>query len=342
MKLYAFLFLVITSVEAFTQNKDIGYDEQYAWALKGECGMLTYYGSVNNRSVPFSTDNSPSYQVSMIRKFKAVSINSHYVSMNYGQNSNYYLQANNFKAHGNSVGLGLSYSPVNLKMVSVESGFGLDWMYYNLSQDLSDASGNPYYYWSDGSIRNQPQSYAAIFTSTKVERDFKYATNIGNFGMLLGNISVGLNLHLSDRISANFGSALYVPLVQKVANTPELKSTFLFYNKVGLCFHFNATKAKLTDSNFGVMEKADSDGDGIRDFDDQCPDTPRGQKVDRHGCLIDTDNDGIPDIYDKEPMTKKGLLIDKEGIGHEPSKENKAVIEPEKPETDINKDKKDE
>lgn len=45
----------------------------------------------------------------------------------------------------------------------------------------------------------------------------------------------------------------------------------------------------------------DSDGDGVPDHLDKCPDTPKGVAVDEHGCPIDSDGDGVPDYLDKCP-----------------------------------------
>jgi OOP family OmpA-OmpF porin len=40
----------------------------------------------------------------------------------------------------------------------------------------------------------------------------------------------------------------------------------------------------------------DSDGDGVSDCFDRCPDTPAGVAVDTHGCPVDTDGDGVADL----------------------------------------------
>ena len=47
----------------------------------------------------------------------------------------------------------------------------------------------------------------------------------------------------------------------------------------------------------------DSDGDGVTDLFDKCPDTPAAAHgmVDEHGCPRDTDGDGIPDYLDYCP-----------------------------------------
>lgn len=58
---------------------------------------------------------------------------------------------------------------------------------------------------------------------------------------------------------------------------------------------------------------ADSDGDGVIDPNDKCPNTPKGAKVDASGCPIDTDGDGVPDYLDKCPSTPAKFKIDSEG-----------------------------
>jgi len=57
----------------------------------------------------------------------------------------------------------------------------------------------------------------------------------------------------------------------------------------------------------------DSDGDNITDSLDKCPNTPKGVAVDARGCPLDTDGDGVPDSLDKCPNTPKGCRVDKNG-----------------------------
>ena len=60
-------------------------------------------------------------------------------------------------------------------------------------------------------------------------------------------------------------------------------------------------------------EELDSDGDGVPDSIDECPNTPIGVEVDEKGCPIDSDGDGVPDYLDKCPNTPKGCKVDKDG-----------------------------
>jgi OOP family OmpA-OmpF porin len=57
----------------------------------------------------------------------------------------------------------------------------------------------------------------------------------------------------------------------------------------------------------------DSDGDGVYDADDACPNTPAGVKVDDKGCPLDSDRDGVSDNQDKCPGTPEGVKVDADG-----------------------------
>jgi len=57
----------------------------------------------------------------------------------------------------------------------------------------------------------------------------------------------------------------------------------------------------------------DTDGDGVPDYHDKCPNTPKDVKVDSVGCPIDSDGDHVPDYLDKCPNTPKGAKVDAVG-----------------------------
>lgn len=60
-------------------------------------------------------------------------------------------------------------------------------------------------------------------------------------------------------------------------------------------------------------EGKDSDGDGVPDIEDRCPDTPAGVQVYSDGCPLDLDRDGVPDYLDKCPNTPPGSPVDPSG-----------------------------
>ncbi|HEY3216944.1 MAG TPA: outer membrane beta-barrel protein, partial [Candidatus Eisenbacteria bacterium] len=57
----------------------------------------------------------------------------------------------------------------------------------------------------------------------------------------------------------------------------------------------------------------DTDGDGVPDRKDRCPDTPLGATVDANGCPKDSDGDQVLDGIDKCPDTPKGCTVDQTG-----------------------------
>ena len=57
----------------------------------------------------------------------------------------------------------------------------------------------------------------------------------------------------------------------------------------------------LVGYSWGLGAPLDSDGDGVANRLDQCPNTPKGAKLDNKGCPLDSDGDGVFDGLDKCP-----------------------------------------
>ena len=58
---------------------------------------------------------------------------------------------------------------------------------------------------------------------------------------------------------------------------------------------------------------SDSDADGVPDGVDRCANTPPGADVNATGCTRDSDGDNIPDGLDRCPDTESGVLVDPSG-----------------------------
>ena len=72
--------------------------------------------------------------------------------------------------------------------------------------------------------------------------------------------------------------------------------------------------ATITVNINDVLE--DTDGDGVTDDIDQCPNTPSGETVDAYGCSdsqVDTDEDGVTDDKDQCSDTPTGVSVDANG-----------------------------
>lgn len=69
--------------------------------------------------------------------------------------------------------------------------------------------------------------------------------------------------------------------------------------------------ALLAEEQAEVAPEPDTDGDGVVDSLDECPETPAGTPVDSKGCAtnVDSDGDGVPDVKDQCPDTPKGAKV---------------------------------
>ncbi|MBR1630680.1 MAG: OmpA family protein [Paludibacteraceae bacterium] len=95
----------------------------------------------------------------------------------------------------------------------------------------------------------------------------------------------------------------YVPMSFASAEINDKKFDYVPYKSKGFNFGVGL--------NLVFGNKKDKDRDGVKDRKDECPDTPRGVKVDEKGCPLDTDGDGVPDYLDKcsdTPAAAYGLI----------------------------------
>ena len=72
----------------------------------------------------------------------------------------------------------------------------------------------------------------------------------------------------------------------------------------------------------GSKPIADSDGDGVLENRDRCPDTPTGAQVDGTGCPSDSDADGVPDGVDRCANTAPGAAVNATGCTQDSDGDN--------------------
>ncbi len=118
--------------------------------------------------------------------------------------------------------------------------------------------------------------------------------------MLAYNGDIGVKVMLAQKISFNAAGGI---LVASKDYLDDIKSgphnDLALSLTAGLSYYFGRDK--------------DSDGDGVPDSKDACPNTPAGVKVDEFGCPLDSDGDGVPDYLDKCPDTPTGVKVDANG-----------------------------
>lgn len=129
--------------------------------------------------------------------------------------------------------------------------------------------------------------------SAKMLKD-KFGSSLCTYTVLVGNDAGGTAL--MDNIS-NVGGCGFSANADDLMTAPAMSA---FVEKVFL----DRKMVKPV-----VAAPMDSDGDGVIDALDKCPDTPRGVSVDASGCPFDSDKDGVYDYKDQCPGTPLGAHV---------------------------------
>jgi len=114
------------------------------------------------------------------------------------------------------------------------------------------------------------------------------------------NGEIGARYMVSDKVSINLSGLL-------IDGTKDYLDNYITGS------HNDMAVAVTAGVSFYIGRFVDSDGDGVPDNIDKCPNTPKGVKVDEFGCPLDSDGDGVPDYLDKCPNTPKGVQVDASG-----------------------------
>lgn len=239
----------------------------------------------------------------------------------------------NFYTDITTSGIAFTYNFINAfqrkRPILPYISIGFETVQFRPKTDLiyTDNNGNqlPYHYWSDGTIRNVSET--SDQPSVVISRDLEYETDARNesdqeysffsFGI---PVEVGANITVTDRLTLRLGNAFHFALTDYIDNYSN-GSGFIDND------HFNFTYAslrldmfspaeeivaveKFKNIKFTVTDNEDQDNDGVDDFNDVCPDTEPGVKVDFRGCPFDEDRDGVPDYKDKQ----KGTTLEALGV----------------------------
>jgi Ca2+-binding EF-hand superfamily protein len=355
LAIVTFLFIITMSLSAQEDvyeemlREKVIYDEPvYKPVIGIGTGVINFHGDVrNNFFNPYLGDKSYKFSISTYvdaqRNFKANffliygSITGNYSTQTPSGNLNFKTDLVNFGINGEyTFGNLLSKSKWIQPFVSV----GIGNLQFTPKGDLKNSEGIFYNYWSDGTIRNIPESEKFTKQSQIIQRDFIYETDLrkwekdqhslGNYSRFALSVPLdaGFDFKISSRVSCRLGTSIHFTMSDFIDNVSYTGTStigkkgndkFSFsYFSIQLDL-FSQPKEQFIDRMFVELEFDDvmfddEDGDFVLDPVDECPGTPYGVIVDMRGCPIDTDGDGVPDYLDLEADTHAGNWVDQNGV----------------------------
>ncbi|MCX6182475.1 MAG: hypothetical protein NT150_11150 [Bacteroidetes bacterium] len=205
---------------------------------------------------------------------------------------------------------------------------GVGYFLFDPKGDLKNKDNLQYYYWSDGSTRDLPESTTNIPLSKSLKRDFNYESTLSDPNVnypkstLIFPVGVSAKFKLIRNVDFYASGTYYFTQTDFLDNFTAGASNDAFWTVTGgLQFNFqkkpHEDKEKNNYDNVDVQAivlKSDKDADGVLDINDVCPLTPSGVKVDDNGCPQDKDKDGVPDYIDVEKESKRNALVTDSGV----------------------------
>ena len=309
-------------------------------------GVFNYFGEVNNNERTNPLINNYGFQASVIKNFSPSfgvrfdvaygKITARERSAESNRNFSTDIVAFNVHATYNFAGI---LPPRRFLNPFISVGVGA--INFDAKGDLKDENGVAYNYWSDGTIRSlaQPTNGSNEPAAEILKADYVYETdlrkaNLDSLGTykqfaLALPFTFGLHFKVSPRSAIRLSSTFSYAFTDLIDNYTrdgvegrkgnKANDMFLF---TSVSYHFDfftpkkEKKSQFDDMEFFALDKdTDSDGDGVADIADFCPDSPSGGKVDEKGCPLDSDADGVDDPIDEEPGTDVNLNVNKEGVG---------------------------
>lgn len=214
---------------------------------------------------------------------------------------------------------GVSYSRYLTKTFDI----GLAFSFARLDHYNSNYNGRPYFYINELYNTNLHLK-AKLFSEDAPVRPYLLAgfgynyndvlqgRNSANTGEKFGTTNVplggGFKIKLDDRVSFDIETTWNKVLGNFDFESSSKDPDAFMYHTIGLTYAFG-------------KKPTDTDDDGVPDYRDRCPETPRGVQVDEFGCPKDNDADGVPDFMDRCPsvpgLDKFDGCPDRDGDGIE-------------------------
>lgn len=224
------------------------------------------------------------------------------------------------KHWANGFGLGVNFDWVLLDKFDLPEGsenedVNVNLFYYSADLNYTFPSGSPLKFGLSAGVGAATESWDDLPASFGDQNETNFMVPVGaNVKWVNDPVdpSWGVRVDARDNIVWRDEFSEDQEVEKKPTNTWELTG--------GLSFFFGGGPSYDEPE---YVPPADSDGDGVPDDRDRCPNTPSGTRVDSFGCpvVMDSDGDGVPDDRDRCPNTPAGTAVDSDGcpIAEEPA-----------------------
>jgi len=336
-----------TEYDSLLQRVDTVENPVYKPVVSFSYGVINFLGDVRN-SYNTSAIGNNAFQVNVstfVDRKHYFTANFYYLSGKLSGNSYSHtdiVQNLNFQTDISVFGANLEYRFGHLfdkeALVRPFLSLGIGNLNYSAKGDLSDASGQDYYYWSDGTIRDVDEAVPG--PSNLLYRDYDFETDLRlreeeEFGLgeynqrsLVLPLTIGAHFRISRRAFFSLGVSYHYAFSDLLDNVAYEGTSVkgakgndsYLYSHIGIHFDLFSDPTTRTvdllyaDVEFDPVMFDDEDGDFVLDITDRCPGTPYGVEVDTLGCPLDGDMDGVPDYLDQELATANGAWVDDQGV----------------------------
>jgi opacity protein-like surface antigen len=213
----------------------------------------------------------------------------------------------------------------------ISVGANFDWVFvseidFPAGSVAEDANVNLYLYSGELHYTFPSESSVKFFLGAGVGGATRQITDLGPTGDdevsstdLLVPVLAGIKF-VNDALDPSWGFTLeardniiWIDELDVVEGDTDKEPTNTWALQGGLSLFFGGGGADYEEEEY--VQVMDSDGDGVPDDQDRCPNTPFGTRVDSFGCpvVVDSDGDGVPDDRDRCPNTPMGTQVDSTG-----------------------------
>jgi hypothetical protein len=244
-------------------------------AVEAGAGMLVFNGNVGkgNTESPFGSVRA-GYSVSLedgIGKLLSLNLTGLFGELSKIETS----QTNglNFETKIAQADLSVIFHTEKLfprSVVTPYLGAGIGFLSFNPYGDLYANNGEKYYYWSDGSIRNEAQTIQNMYTAHLLVLNYKFntpldPTNSYSHHTCVIPLTFGFNFNILDNLNAKLGSTYFYSFSGHLDNAKvDVSSESYLYTYVAFNYKFNINKkpnSKPDDKRYQKVDFSQFDAD---------------------------------------------------------------------------------